>query len=92
MQLIDSHPALRHVPPHTGINPFTREPWEYNAPASTAQITVEGTRVGAIEWAMDGSRYLLVHAAEGRVDFVESVATDVATTLGACFVRIREGE
>jgi hypothetical protein len=84
------HRSLRHVPSHKGINPFTRQPCEFNAPASTAQITFDGARVGAIEWAMDGSPLLLVHADDEWMDYVASVAEGVAFLFGARFVRIRD--
>lgn len=87
MELIDSHGALQHVPPAKGINPFTRQVCEYNAPSSTARIVISGARIGAIEWAMDGSPLLLVHADEESVEFVAKIAEDVGALLGARFVR-----
>src|ERR1051325_236597 len=90
LTLIDSQPSLRHVPPFKGINPFTREPCEYNAPASTGQIINNGERVGAIEWAQDGSPYLLVNADDEWRDFVAIIAADVASRLGARYVPIAD--
>jgi hypothetical protein len=46
--LIDSHGSLGHGPPHKGINPFTCEPSEYKAPASTAVVLIDGADVGYI--------------------------------------------
>jgi hypothetical protein len=87
LDLIDSHGALDHVPPVMGINPFNRQPCEYKAPGSTARIVIGGARIGAIEWAMDGSAVLLVLANEESVEDVASVAEDIASRLGARFAR-----
>jgi hypothetical protein len=87
LALIDSHRSLGHVLPHVGINPFTREPCEYKAPASTAAIRIGLARVGSIWWAMDGSPFLIVQAQEDSAEGVASIADEVATMLGARFVR-----
>jgi len=91
MGLIDSHRALRHVPPKMGVNPFTRKSCEFKAPASSAQVAANSARVGGIQWAMDGSPYLLVDADDEWIDFVATIAEEVASTLGARFVRKSEG-
>jgi hypothetical protein len=87
MELIDSHGSLDHVPPVMGINPFNRQPVEYNAPGSTARIVIGGVSIGAIEWAMDGSPVLLVDSDEEWVEDVAKVAGEVAMRLGTRFVR-----
>jgi hypothetical protein len=87
IDLIDSHGSLDHVPPVMGINPFDRQPCEYNAPSSTARVVIGGVRVGAIGWAVDGSPVLLVDANEESVEDVAKVAEGVARRLGARFVR-----
>jgi hypothetical protein len=86
-KLIDAQGPLRHVPPVMGINPFTRQPCEVNAPSSTAQVCIDGVPVGTISWATDGSPCLLVDADDESVEYVARIAEDVATALGAHFVR-----
>src|SRR5262245_48708481 len=87
LALIDSHGSLGHVPAHMGINPFTRKPMEFKAPASTAAVRIGGVRVGSIFWALDGSPYLLVQAEEESAEAVADIAEEIATALGARFVR-----
>jgi hypothetical protein len=87
LALIDSHGALEHVPARKGINPFTREPVDYKAPATSALIRVQGAQIGSIFWAMDGSPYLMVQAEEGSVETVAALAREIAAALGAQFVR-----
>jgi hypothetical protein len=84
--LIDAHPSLAHVPPRIGPKPGTQELCEYKAPASTAIVFVNGARAGSIEWALDGSPYLLVHAQEESARDVAEIAEEVATILGARFI------
>jgi hypothetical protein len=90
MNLIDSHRSLGHVPPITGINPFTRQPCEYWAPSSSAEIMIDGTSVGCIAWAQDASSCLLVESEEGSVEEVAVIAEEIADSLGARFVRSPE--
>jgi hypothetical protein len=87
LALIKSHGALAHVPPRIGINPFTRQPIEFNAPASTAIIWKDGADIGSISWAMDGAPIHIVEAQEQSTDSVASVAEDIAGSLGGQFVR-----
>jgi hypothetical protein len=87
LALIDSHSALEHTPARKGVNPFTREPCEYKAPASTASVRIEGARVGSIFWAMDGSPCLIVQAEEHSAEAVANIAEQIAKALGGQFVR-----
>lgn len=87
LAMIDSHGSLGHVPPKKAINPFTRKPCEVNAPASTAVVRVGEAGVGSIWWALDGSPFLIVQAEEESADAVAKIAEEVATELGARFVR-----
>jgi hypothetical protein len=86
LALIDSHDSLGHVPPRKSINPFTRQPMEVKAPASTAVVLIDGADVGSISWAMDGSPVLIVDAEDGSEEAVAKVAEEVAKALGARFV------
>jgi len=87
MSLIDSHAALRHPPPRIGINPFTRQPWKFYAPGSTAEIIKDGVGVGSIEWAMDKSPSLWVDADGEYAEYVATIAKEVANLLDGVFVR-----
>jgi hypothetical protein len=87
LALIDSHESLRHVLPRLGTNPFTHGPCEIKAPASTAVIRIGGADVGQIYQAMDGSPLLIVQAQKEYADTIATLAQEVATTLGARFVR-----
>lgn len=92
IKLIDSHGSLRHAPPVNGINPFTRQPWVFYAADSTAEVIIDGTSVGSIVWASDGSSLLFVNADDEWVDTVASIAEEIAKTLGVFFVRESEEE
>ncbi len=92
LELIDSHESLTHVPPYKRTNPFTRQPMEVKAPASTANAAVDGISIGTIFWAMDGSSILFVDAEEESAEQVARIAEDVAAKLGARFVRDMAGE
>jgi hypothetical protein len=92
LALIDSHRSLGHVPPHSAIKPGTQERCEYKAPASTAIVFASGARAGLIEWALDGSPYLLVDAEEESAQVVAEIAQEAATLLGAKLVRERSEE
>ncbi|MGH7172294.1 MAG: hypothetical protein ACRELG_18615 [Gemmataceae bacterium] len=87
LALIDSHGSLGHVPSHMGINPFTRELWEFKAPYSTADIWIGSARAGSIWWALDGSPVLIVQAEEDSAEAVANIVKEVATRLGGRFVR-----
>src|SRR5258708_18208761 len=83
LRVIESHESLGLLPSRMGINPFTREPWEYKARAATAVIQTAGIPVGSIYWAMDGSPFLIVLAKEESEEAVASIVEEVARTLGA---------
>ncbi|MCE9545953.1 MAG: hypothetical protein K8T25_10600 [Planctomycetia bacterium] len=85
--VINSHPALANVPPRMGINPFTRQPCEYDAPPTSAMVRADDTDIGSVCWAMDGSPALIVEAEADAVDAVASVAEEIARTLGGQFKR-----
>src|SRR5262245_3959184 len=87
LALIDSHQSLGHIPSRMGINPFTRQPLEYKASTDTAAIQINSAPVGTIHWAMAGSPFLIVWAEEESAESVACVAEDIATSLGARFVR-----
>jgi hypothetical protein len=46
----------------------------------------DGAMVGSIEWAMNESPWLLVHAEDGSAPFVTAIAQEIARTLGGRFV------
>jgi hypothetical protein len=87
LELIDTHGSLAHVPPRSGINPFTRKPTLAHAPRSTAIVLIDSVEVGSIGWSEDESPALVVNAKEGANEQVCRIAEDVATRLGARFVR-----
>ncbi|MFI5379113.1 MAG: hypothetical protein ACHRHE_07450 [Tepidisphaerales bacterium] len=85
--LIASHRALAPVPPAIGINPFTRKECTFTAPATSAIVSADGVHIGSISWAQDNSPMLIVTAADESVEAVAVIADDVASSLGAIFVR-----
>jgi hypothetical protein len=87
LALIDAHDALGHVPPQKGVNPFTRKPTLIHAPKSDAKILRNGVQIGSVGWALDGSPVLHVNANDDAVAQVCRIADDIATSLGARFVR-----
>jgi len=87
LALIKSHGALSNVPPRKGINPFSRQPCEYNAPASSALVQKGGADIGSIYGAMDASPILIVQSQEDSIDTVVSIADEIASSLGGQFVR-----
>ena len=63
----------------------TIEPESGSSPAA-AIVVVDGTKIGAIHWAMDDSCQLLVWSeAEAKIRVV-AIASDVASRLGWRFV------
>jgi hypothetical protein len=80
--LIEAHPCLSPGQPRQGINPFTKEPVIYKPRADYAQVTVDGAKVGAIHWAMDESRRLILWSLPmARVQSID-IAQQVAARLG----------
>jgi hypothetical protein len=86
LAMIGSRESLGHIPSQMGINPFTRQPWEFKAPDSTACILVDGNRVGSISWALDDPSFLIVQAEEDSTEAVAKIADEVAKLLGGRFV------
>jgi hypothetical protein len=87
IDLIRSHPSLSSVPPRTGINPFTRAPIEFKAPATSAIVSIDGEEIGSISWAQDDTPLLFVEAEPGSERTVAGIAEELAKTLGGIFVR-----
>ena len=85
-ELIKAHPQLSRRPPKTGINPFTKRPMEFKPHPYDAEVEIEGRTIGAIHWAMDDSRRLIVWSDVGSEISVRAVAEDVASRLGWRFV------
>jgi hypothetical protein len=84
--LIAMHPALASVAPKQGTNPFRRTPMVFNPSPDAATVLADGVKIGAIHWAMNESRQLVVWS-EGEVKTaVIAIATDVASRLGCRFV------
>jgi hypothetical protein len=82
--LIARHPMLAPVKPVTGINPFTRKPQEYRPHPGAARVILDGTEIGSMTWAEDGSSQIDVWAASSAVD---KIAIEVAAELGCVFER-----
>ena len=88
--LIAAHSALAPGAPTQGTNPFSRKPMVFEPSPDAAIVVVDGTKIGAIHWAMDDSRQLIVWSeAEAKVRVV-AIASDVASRLGWCFVAHEE--
>lgn len=49
-------------------------------------MLLEGSKVEAIHWAMDGSHRLIIWSASGAISHVTDIALDVASRLGGRFV------
>jgi hypothetical protein len=86
--LIRSFPHLKPVSPKKITNPFTREPIEVHAPATTG-IIWNGVDLGSIEWAQDDSRTLNVYCKDDAVEEANSIAQEIARLLGARFIAER---
>jgi hypothetical protein len=84
--LIATHSALASVAPKQGTNPFGRKPMVFSPSPDAATVHVDGTKVGAIHWAMNDSRQLIVWSEGEAKTRVIAIATDVASRLGWRFV------
>jgi hypothetical protein len=82
--LIARHPSLAPAKPVTGVNPFAKKPQDYRPHPGIARVILEGTEVGMMTWAEDGSSQIAVWATSS---VVEKVATEVAVELGCVFER-----
>ena len=83
---IGKHTSLAAPHPKQGINPFTKQPHLFKPAKDYASVLLEGSKVGAIHWATDGSHRLIVWSAPGAISHVTDIALDVASTLGGRFV------
>jgi hypothetical protein len=83
IEMIREHPNLGPVPPREGINPFTRKPTVFHAPADSARVVVGGKEVGSMEWAVDDSNRINVY---GDPEVVTPLAREIAEALGGRFV------
>ena len=89
--LIAAHSALAQGAPKQGTNPFSREPMVFRPSPLAAIVVVDGTKIGAIHWAMDDSRQLIVWSEEAEAKIrVVAIASDIASRLGWRFVAREE--
>jgi hypothetical protein len=84
--LISERSFLASVAPRRGINPFTKKPQTFEAPADSARIVLDGVDVGAVHWAEDDSNCLVVWSAPAAKTRVTVIAQDIAARLGMRFV------
>jgi hypothetical protein len=84
--LIPAHSSLASVTPRQGVNPFTRKPLKFEAPADSARILLDGMDVGAAHWAEDGSDRLVVWSEPAAKTRVALIAQDIAARLGMRFI------
>jgi hypothetical protein len=89
--LIGAHSSLAPGVPKPGVNPFSKQPILYKAAPDYARVLLDGRKVGAIHWAMDGSDRLVVWSLAAARTHVTEVAQDVASRLGWRFVIGAEG-
>ena len=68
--------------PRPGLDPFVREPMLYKPAPEAATVMSDGAAVGAMHWAMDDSRRLVVWSRPTSRGHVMGVARDVAADLG----------
>jgi hypothetical protein len=80
--VIGRHPNLSPLPPREGLNPFTKQPYLYPAPAENVRVILDGIEVGSMTWAEDGSCQIAV---DGDSATVVKIATQVAEELGCVF-------
>jgi hypothetical protein len=84
VKLIASHPHLVPIPPRDGTNPFSGGPFLYPAHPGGVHVKTEGTTIGMMIWAHDGTNRIAV---EGNVGLVEQIAAEVASKLGGVYRR-----
>jgi hypothetical protein len=82
LEVITQHPNLSLLPPREGLNPFTKQPYLYPAPAENAQVILDGVQIGSMTWAEDGSRQIAV---DGDAATLVKIAMQVAEELGCIF-------
>ena len=83
--LIGAHALLAPAAPKQGVNPFTKQPLLFKSGPDYASVLLDGSKVGAIHWAMDGSHRLVVWSLAAARTPVADVARDVASRLRWCF-------
>lgn len=83
-ELISRHPRLAPVEAAIGTNPFTKRSHEYRPHPGAARVIQNGTDVGMMIWAEDGSSQIVVCGTPG---VVEEIAIHVAAELGCVFER-----
>ena len=88
--LNSAHSALASVAPKQGTNPFSRKPMVYSPSPDAATVVVDGTTIGAIHWAMNDSRQLIVWSEPEAKNRLVVIASDVASRLGWRFVAREE--
>jgi hypothetical protein len=89
IRLIDDHASLSRSPPRAGSNPFTKKPMEFHGHRDSARVTLGNVAIGAIYWAMDGSRCLVVNSNAGSESDVITIARGVAAQLGWRYIERR---
>jgi hypothetical protein len=82
LEIIREHPNLAPIPPKKGINPFTRESMLIHAATGSVLVVVDGSEVGSMGWALDGSNKITV---SGESDTVLQLARDIAKEQGGRF-------
>lgn len=84
--LISAHSLLASVASRQGVNPFTKKPYTFKAPADYARVMLNAVDVGAVNLAEDGSNCLVVRSAPTAKKHVTAIAQDIAARLGMRFV------
>jgi len=84
--LIGKHTSLAAALPKQGINPFSKQPYPFKPTQDYAGVLLDGDKVGAIHWAMDGSHRLIVWSEPAARVHVTDVARGVASRLRWRFV------
>jgi hypothetical protein len=85
IMLIGAHSSLAMAPAQQGINPFTKQSHLFKPAPDYASVLLDGTKVGAIHWAIDGSNRLVVWSVPTAKTHVIDIAQDVASRLSWCF-------
>ena len=84
--LIGKHTSLAAALPKQGMNPFSKQPHLFEPAKDYASAVLDGSKVGAIHLAMDGSHRLIVWSEPAARSHVTGIAQDVASRLGWRFV------
>jgi hypothetical protein len=81
LALMGKHKSLAAALPKQGINPFSKQPYLIEPAKDYASVLLDGSKVGAIHWAMDGSHRLIVWSEPAARTHVMDIAQDVASQL-----------